>query len=92
MAAKANQLVQTVLDHQRRDRRDLGHLMAQGFRIRTLQKRAATAASIWVVLHHLIHSFDRQQLRTATWMALFPSTHAATARWMAVTAARKMLV
>jgi hypothetical protein len=53
-----------MLNHQRRDRRDLDHLMAQRCRILSLQQGAATAAGIRVVLHHLIHPLNRQQLRT----------------------------
>lgn len=61
--------MQPVLDHQRRDRRDLDHLMAQGLGILTLQQLAATAACLWVVLHHLIQPLDRQQLRPGSGMA-----------------------
>ena len=52
-----------MLDHQRRDWRDLDHLMAQGSGVLALQQGAATATGIGVVLHHLIHPLDRQQLR-----------------------------
>jgi hypothetical protein len=37
--------------------------MAQRIGILSLQQRAAAAADIGVVLHHLIHPLDRQQLR-----------------------------
>ena len=52
-----------MLDHQRRDWRDLDHLMAQGSGVLALQQGAATATGIGVVFHHLIHPLDRQQLR-----------------------------
>jgi hypothetical protein len=55
--------MQPVLQHLQRDRRDLQHLMAHGIRIISPQQRAAAAAGIRVVLHHLIHPLDRQQLR-----------------------------
>jgi hypothetical protein len=67
-----------MLDHHRRDRWDLNHLMAQGLWIISPQQLAATAASIRVVLHHLIHPFDRQQLRPGSWMARLSATLAAT--------------
>jgi len=63
-AAGAHQTVQPVLDHQRRDRRNLDHLMAHGRWILSLQQGAAVAAGIGVVLNHLIHPFGRQKLRT----------------------------
>ena len=47
--------MQPVFNHQRRDRRDLDHLMAHGFWINTVQKLTATAAGIGVVIHHLIY-------------------------------------
>jgi hypothetical protein len=52
-----------VLDHQLRDRRDLDHLMAHGRWILSLQQGSAAAAGLRVMLHHLIHPLDRQQLR-----------------------------
>jgi hypothetical protein len=55
--------VQPVLDHQRRDRRDLDHLLAHGGWVLSLQQGAAVSAGIGVVLHHLIHPLNRQQLR-----------------------------
>ena len=67
-----------MLDHHRRDRWDLNHLMAQGLWIISQQQLAATAASIRVVLHHLIHPLDRQQLRPGSWMARLSATLAAT--------------
>jgi len=50
--------VQPVLDHQRRDRRDLDHLMAQRIWILAVQQGAAVAAGIGVVFHHFIHPAD----------------------------------
>jgi hypothetical protein len=70
--------MQAMLDHHRRDRWDLNHLMAQGLWIISPQQLAATAASIRVVLHHLIHPLDRQQLRPGSWMARLSATLAAT--------------
>ena len=61
--------MQPILDHQRRDRRDLDHLMARGIWILSLQQRAANAAGIWVVFHHLIYPLDRQQHRPRSGMA-----------------------
>ena len=57
--------MQAMLDHQRCDRRDLDHLMAQRiwFIPHSLQQSAAAAAGIGVVFHHLIHPLNRQQLR-----------------------------
>jgi hypothetical protein len=57
-AAGAHQSVQPVLDHQRRDQRDLNHLMAHGRWILSLRQGAAVAAGIEVVLNHLIHPRD----------------------------------
>ena len=51
-----------MLDHQLRDRRNLDHPVPQGLWILTLQQRAAAAACREVMLHHLIHPLDRQQL------------------------------
>jgi hypothetical protein len=70
--------MQPMLDHQRRDRRDLDHQMAQGIGILSLQQRAAAAAGIGVVLHHLIHPLDRQQLRPRSGMARLAAALAAT--------------
>jgi hypothetical protein len=52
--------VQPVFYHHRRDWRNLDHLMAQWVWILSIQQRAAAAAGIGVVLHHLIHPLDRQ--------------------------------
>ena len=38
-----------------------------------------TAAGIGVLLHHLIHMLDRQQLRPRSWMARLAAVLAATA-------------
>ncbi len=78
-AAGAHQPVQPVLNHQRRDRRDLDHLMPQRIRILAVQQRAAVAAGIRVVLHHLIHPLDRQQLRPSAGMARLAAALGATA-------------
>ena len=51
-----------MLDHQRRDRRDLNHRMAQRIWILSGKQRAATATGIRVVVHHLINPLHRQQL------------------------------
>ncbi len=53
--------------------------MAQGLWIISQQQLAATAASIRVVLHHLIHPLDRQQLRPGSWRARLSATLAVTA-------------
>jgi hypothetical protein len=71
--------MQPVLQHLQRDRRDLQHLMAHGIRIISPQQRAAAAAGIRVVLHHLIHPLDRQQLRATAGVARLATTLAATA-------------
>ena len=71
--------MQAMLDHQRGDRRDLDHLMAQGFWINTVQQLTATAAGIGVVIHHLIHPLDRQQFRPTAGMARLTAALAATA-------------
>ena len=68
-AAGADQAMQPMLDHQRCDRRDLDQLMAQRIWILSRKQRAATAAGIEVVVHHLIHPLDRQQLRPCAGMA-----------------------
>ena len=71
--------MQPVLDHQRRDRRDLDHLMAQRIWILAVQQGAAVAAGIGVVFHHFIHPLDRQQLRPGSWMAWLAAAFAAIA-------------
>jgi hypothetical protein len=43
-----------MFDHQRCDRRDLDHLMAQWLKILTLQMGAAAAAVLWMVFLHRI--------------------------------------
>lgn len=53
--------------------------MPQWLWILSLQQLATTAASIRVVLHHLIHPLDRQQLRPGSWRARLSATIAATA-------------
>jgi hypothetical protein len=68
-----------VLNHQRRDRWNLDHLMAQGIWILSLQQRATAAAGVRVVLDYLIHPLDRQQPRPSAGMALLPTALAATA-------------
>ncbi len=67
-----------MLNHYRSDWRDLDHLMAQGLGILTLQQLAATAAYLWVVLHHLIHPLDRQELRATAGMARLATALATT--------------
>jgi hypothetical protein len=71
--------MQPLLDHQRRDRRNLNHLMPQGGWILSIQQRVAAAASLGVVLHHLIHPLDRQQLRPRSGKARLATAFAATA-------------
>ena len=71
--------MQPVLDHQRGNRRDLDHLMAQGIEILSLEQGATAAAGIRVVIHHLIHPLDRQQLWSGSGMALLAAPLAATA-------------
>ena len=51
-----------VLDHQRGDRRNVDHLVPAGRWILTLLQSAAAEACVGVVLHHLVHPLDRQQL------------------------------
>ena len=77
--AGAHQSVQPVLDHHWRERRDLNHLMAQRIRILAVQQGAAAAAGVQVVVHHLIHPLDRQQLRARAGMAWLAAAFAATA-------------
>ena len=85
-ATGADQAMQPVIDHQRRDRRNLNHVMPQGLWILTLQQRAAAAAGIRVTLHHLTPPLDRQQLRPGSGMTRLAATLAATAmaslRWL----------
>ena len=50
---------QPVFDHYWCDWRDLDHLMTQWLWIISLQQLPATAASIRVVLDHLIHPLAR---------------------------------
>ena len=50
--------MQPVLHHQRRDRRDLDHLVPQRFWIHTMQLLPAATVGIGVVLHHRIHPLD----------------------------------
>ena len=52
--------------------------MPQRLWIIALQQGAAAAAGLRVVLHHLIHPLDRQQLRPRSWMARLSATLAAT--------------
>jgi len=54
-------LVQSMLDHQRGDRRDLDHLMAQRRWILALQQSAAATACLGVMLHHFVNAPNRQQ-------------------------------
>jgi hypothetical protein len=60
--------------------------MAQWIWILSRKQRAATAAGIGVVVHHLIHPLDRQQLRPCAGMALLTAALSATAltplRWL----------
>ena len=70
--------MQAMLDHQRCDRRDLDHLMAQRIWILSPKQRAATAAGIRV-FHHVIHPLDRQQFWSGPGMALLAAALAATA-------------
>jgi hypothetical protein len=53
--------------------------MAQRLQILSLKQNAATAAGIGVLLHHLIHPLDRQELRTGSWMTRLAAPLAATA-------------
>jgi hypothetical protein len=75
-----------MFDHHRRYRRDLDHLMAQRRWIFSLQKHAAAAAGIGVVLHHLIHPLDWQRLRPGPRVVRLTAAFAATAlaphRWL----------
>ena len=71
--------MQPMLDHQRRDRQDLNHLMAQRIWILSLKQRSATAAGIRVVFHHLINPRDRQQLWPRPGMARLTAALASTA-------------
>jgi hypothetical protein len=76
--AGADQPVQMVFNHQRRDWRDLDHLMAQRLRVVNLQMGAAAAALLRMVLLHIITALRREQLRSCAGMALLPATFAAT--------------
>jgi hypothetical protein len=69
--------MQTVLDYQRRDRRDLNHLMAQKIWILSLKQRAEVPAGIGVVFHKYNHPRDRQQLRPRFGMARLAAKFAA---------------
>ncbi len=71
--------MQPVFNHQRRDRRDLDHLMTHRLWIISLEQSAAAAAGIGVVFHHLIHPLDRQQFRPTAGMARLTAALAATA-------------
>ena len=71
--------MQQVLDHQRHDRRDLNHLLAQRIWILSRKQRAATAAGIRMVFHHLIKPLNRQQLWPRPGMARLATACAATA-------------
>ena len=71
--------MQPMLDHHWRDRRDFNHLMAQRIRILALKQGAAAAAGIGVMVHHLIHPLDRQQLRPRSRMTRLTAALAATA-------------
>ena len=53
--------------------------MAHWVWILSIQQHPAAATGIGVVLHHLIHSLDRQQLRPESWMARLAAAVAATA-------------
>ena len=64
-AAGADQPMPLVTGHQRRDRRNLDHLMA-----RRRQSR--------LLLRHLVHPLDRKQLRTSCEMALLSAPLAGT--------------
>ena len=77
--AGADQTMQAMLDHQRCDRRDLDHLMTQWIWINTVQQLTAVAARIRVVIHHLFHPLDRQQLWSGSGMACLSAPLAATA-------------
>jgi hypothetical protein len=68
-----------MLDHHRRDWRDLDHLVAQRRWILSLQQGAAVATGIGVVLNHHIHPLDWQQLRATAGMARLATALAATA-------------
>jgi hypothetical protein len=71
--------VQPVVIEHRRDWRNLDHLMAQWFWILSSQQHPAAATGIGLVLHHLIHSLDRQRLRPGSGMARLAASLAATA-------------
>jgi hypothetical protein len=70
--------VKPVFDHHRSDWRNLDHLVAQWGWILSIQQRAAAATGLGVVLHHLIHSLDRQRLRPGSGMARLAASLAAT--------------
>jgi hypothetical protein len=69
--------VQPVFDHHRRDWRILDYLMAQWVWILSIQQHPAAATGIGVVLHHLMHSLDRQRLRPGSGMARLAAALAA---------------
>ena len=68
-----------MLDHHRRDRRDLDHLVAQRRWILSLQQRSAAARGIRMVLHHFVNALHRQQLRANASMARLAAPLAVTA-------------
>jgi hypothetical protein len=63
-----------MLDHQRRDRWDLNHLMPQWLWIISLEQGAAAMARLRVMLDDLVNPLDRQQLRPGSWMARLAAT------------------
>jgi hypothetical protein len=67
--AGADQPVPPLLDHQRRDRWDLNHLMPQWLWIISLEQGAAATARLRVMLDDLVNPLNRQQLRPGSWMA-----------------------
>jgi hypothetical protein len=68
-----------MLDHQRRDRWDLNHLMPQWLWIISLEQGAAATARRRVMLDDLINPLDRQPLRSGSWMTRLATALAATA-------------
>jgi hypothetical protein len=57
--ARADQPVPPMLDHQRRDRWDLNHLMPQWLWFISLEQGAAATARLKVMLNDIVNTLDR---------------------------------
>ena len=65
--------------HKRRNRRDLHHLMAQGYWMHALQQGASAAAGSRIVLHQLVNALNQQQLQASAGIARMVAALEATA-------------